>query len=73
MAALAYQAIFQIPIAELFPGLYEAVAQGIEDRLAILEQTLQESTVQGHEAHVTATKLVWLNERKRSTVADSKE
>ena len=72
MAALAYQAIFRISVSELFPGLYETVAEGIEDRLVDLEQTLQERTAQGHEAQIIATKLVWLNERKGSAVSDPK-
>lgn len=73
MAALAYQAIFRVPITELFPGPYETLAQGIEERLSALEHTLQESSGRGSKAHITATKLVWLNERRGSTINDSKE
>ena len=73
MAALAYQAIFRIPITDLFPGLYETVAQGIEERLLAVEDSLQNSSPRSRQAHITATKLVWLNERKNSTITDSKE
>jgi transcriptional regulator with XRE-family HTH domain len=73
MAALSYQAIFRIPITELFPGLYDTIAQGIEDRLSALEHTLENSSARGNKANIIATKLVWLNERKGSTITDSNE
>jgi hypothetical protein len=73
MAALSYQAIFQTPITELFPGLYETIAQGIEDRLSALELTLENSSARGSKANIIATKLVWLNQRKGSAITDSNE
>lgn len=73
MAALSYQVIFRIPITELFPGLYETIAQGIEIRLAALEQSLENSSARGNRANIIATKLVWLNERKSSYITDSNE
>jgi transcriptional regulator with XRE-family HTH domain len=73
MAALSYQAIFQIPISELFPGLYETIARGIDERLLALEQTLQEKSARGRNAHIIALKLVWLNQRKGSAITDSSE
>lgn len=73
VAALSYEAIFRIPVAELFPGLYETVAQGIEERLLALEQTLQEKSARGRNAHIIALKLVWLNQRKGSATTDSSE
>lgn len=73
IAALSYQAILQTPISELFPGLYETIAQGIEDRLSALEHTLENSSARGSKANIIATKLIWLNERKGSTITDSRE
>jgi len=73
MAALSYQAIYRIPITELFPGLYETIVQGIEERLSALEDTLENSSARGNKANIIATKLVWLNERKVSTITDSNE
>jgi transcriptional regulator with XRE-family HTH domain len=73
MAALSYEAIFQTPISELFPGLYETIAQGIEERLSALEHALENSSAQGNKANIIATKLIWLNERKGSTITDSNE
>ena len=73
IAALSYQAIFRIPITELFPGLYESIVQGVEERLSALEYVLENSSGQGSKANLIATKLVWLNERKGSTITESKE
>jgi transcriptional regulator with XRE-family HTH domain len=73
MAALSYQAIFRTPITELFPGLYETIAQGIEERLSALEHALENSSARGSKANIIAIKLLWLNERKGSTITDSNE
>jgi len=73
MAALAYQTIFRIPIEELFPGLYETVARGVEARLAALECRLRDSSARSRHAHLTARKLVWLTERNDPTLIDSLE
>jgi hypothetical protein len=70
MAALSYQAIFRIPITELFPSLYETIADGIEERLAALEHCLEDSSVRGNKANIVAIKLMWLNERKGLTSND---
>ena len=71
MAALSYQAVFCISIAELFPGPYEQIRLNIEERLSDLEKKLQESTVKGRSAQVVARKLEWLWERKNSLTSDS--
>lgn len=64
LTALGYEAIFRLPISELFPGFYEAVAVGIEDRLATIESQLYRSTAKGQEAVPIARKLEFLVERK---------
>lgn len=68
--ALSYQAVFRVPIAELFPGLYETIQAGVEDRLSEMERRLQESTAKGRRAHVVARKLEWLWERKNPVPTD---
>jgi hypothetical protein len=73
MAALAYQAIFRIPVAELFPGLYETIAQGIEEKLLALEGTLENSSARRSKANITAIKLIWLNSRKSASITVSTE
>ena len=64
MIALGYEAIFRAPISEIFPGLFRAVEASIEDRLAILENELQQSTSKGRKAASIARKLEWLWERR---------
>lgn len=62
--ALGYQAIFQIPVSELFPGVYERIKQDMEERLAELEKVLQQSNAKGGDATRIARTLEWLWERQ---------
>ena len=64
LTALGYEIIFRKPISEIFPGLTQAVEEGIEERLAELEDKLHQSTATGREAAETAHKLEFLCERK---------
>ncbi len=64
LTALGYEVIFRGSIAELFPGLYQAVEASIEERLAKLEKELHKSQVKGRAAAVVARKLEFLCERK---------
>lgn len=64
IAVIGYMVIFRASIAELFPGMYETVRDGVEERLAEFERRLHESTATGYEAELIARKLVWLEERR---------
>jgi len=64
LTALAYEVIFRVPISELFPGLYQTVAAGIEERLAKMEDELGRSRAKGREAVPVALKLEFLNGRR---------
>jgi transcriptional regulator with XRE-family HTH domain len=66
MSALGYEAIFRVPITELFPGIYGAVKLGIEERLTEIEGRLQQSTAKGRQAQDTARTLEWFWERNNS-------
>jgi DNA-binding XRE family transcriptional regulator len=63
LIALGYQALFRVPIAELFPGVYGTVKLGVEERLAAIESELHQSSAKGREAHAIARRLEWLCER----------
>jgi DNA-binding XRE family transcriptional regulator len=63
LIALGYQAVFRVPVAELFPGIYETVNMGIEERLAAIESDLQQSTIKGRRAQAIARRLEWFYER----------
>src|SRR5947209_11507605 len=64
LMALAYEAVFRIPVSQLFPGFYETVVHGIETRLTEFEQTLQSKSVKGRGMRRTAHKLEWLSARR---------
>jgi transcriptional regulator with XRE-family HTH domain len=57
--ALAYEAIFQVPVSELFPDLYRTVEQNVGARLATMEVGLQEKSTKGRDARAIAQKLEW--------------
>jgi transcriptional regulator with XRE-family HTH domain len=70
LVALGYEIIFQVPVSQLFPGVMETVALGIEARLDELERSLRQS---GETARLTAAAkrtLDWL-EARRGSVAES--
>jgi transcriptional regulator with XRE-family HTH domain len=64
LTALGYEVIFRVPVSELFPGLYRSVETVIEERLAVLEEELQQSTAKGRNAAPVARKLEFSWERK---------
>jgi transcriptional regulator with XRE-family HTH domain len=61
---LGYHIVFRVPIAALFPRIYEDVREAVETRLGRLEISLQSSTVRGREAEVIAQILMWMMERR---------
>jgi DNA-binding XRE family transcriptional regulator len=65
LTAFAYEAIFGVPIGDIFAGLRELVARGVEDRIDELEEVLKRASDHGHRASaVTGRKLEWINERR---------
>ncbi|HVB35589.1 MAG TPA: hypothetical protein VNJ52_14635 [Patescibacteria group bacterium] len=69
--ALSYQAIFRVPVSDLFPGAYETTRQAIEERLARMESTLQQCSAKGRNAAMIARKLEWMWERQNPEQSDS--
>jgi DNA-binding XRE family transcriptional regulator len=64
LMALAYEALLQVPVSDLFPGFSQAVADAVETRLAELERTLQKKNAKGRNARATARKLEWIIARR---------
>ncbi len=65
ITAMKYQAIFQVPIAELFPGLRLRVEQCVQDNISKLEGEFHDQSVRSpHKARRHAKKLAWLDERR---------
>jgi transcriptional regulator with XRE-family HTH domain len=64
LIALGYETVFGIPVAELFPGIAETVALGVEARLLEFEQQLTLAGADNLTSALVARKLAWLQERK---------
>jgi transcriptional regulator with XRE-family HTH domain len=62
--ALAYEAIYRVPVSTLFLGMHDTVRTTVEQRLATLEEELQGRSAKDHDAGSTAQKLEWLTERQ---------
>ena len=71
LIALSYQAVFRVPVSDIFPGVYETAAQAIEERLATMKNELQQSTAKGRNAALIARKLEWMWERQNPEQSDS--
>lgn len=69
--ALGYQAIFRVSIGELFPGLFDAIRDGVETRLEKLREEFQQSDGKGRGAALIARKLEWMWERQHEDQSGS--
>lgn len=65
-AAVAYEVIYRVPIAELFPGLSNRVEQDVERRIAVLKKSLGQRSGRDRCAATTARKLEWIAMRSES-------
>jgi hypothetical protein len=68
LTAFGYQVVFQEPVSAIFPGLYDAVDTGVEERIGEFERELSTSTAKGRNAVPIARQLEWFWERKNSDV-----
>jgi transcriptional regulator with XRE-family HTH domain len=71
LTAMAYEVIFRVPISEQFREVFATVETGVEERLAELEQKLEESREKGRGATLTARKLEFLCVRKLPNAGDT--
>ncbi len=62
--ALRYEAVFRVPLSDLFPTIFEQEKNQIEARLAEFAETLRQSTTRGREAARIARTLEWIWERE---------
>ena len=62
--AMRYSILYQEPISEIFPGLYEEVREKLEPRLDEFEERLHQGSAKDPGANRTARKLEWLHMRK---------
>ena len=62
--AIGYEIVFRVPIATLFAGLRDEMREGIEARLAQMEENLGQHSARDPNATGIARKLMWLSERR---------
>jgi transcriptional regulator with XRE-family HTH domain len=62
--ALACEAIFGVPISELFAGVRDSSNHEVRKRMVQLRSKLQMANAKGSEALVLAHKLSWLDARE---------
>lgn len=68
MVALGYEVVFRKPVAEIFPGLYHTIEEGVEARLNDHKIELENSGAKGKAALAIATQIEWLCERKNPEI-----
>jgi transcriptional regulator with XRE-family HTH domain len=64
LVALAFEALFRVPVSKLFAGAYESINQSVEQRLGSLRQDLQGRSGKGSGPALTERSLLWLKERQ---------
>ena len=69
--ALAYEAIFRVPISQLFPELYRTIEPSVEARLTAMEASLRLKSAKGRGSRAVAQKLEWVWTRKHGVERDS--
>ena len=62
--ALACEAVFGVPISELFAGVSDTSAREVRKRMSRLRLKLQATNAEGGDALVLAHKLRWLDARE---------
>lgn len=65
VVALAYEALFRVPVTNIFPGLHDAVQQVVEDRLVALEEKFKNSPTRKAEMARIAQVLTWIEGRRK--------
>jgi transcriptional regulator with XRE-family HTH domain len=63
--ALAYEAIYRVPVSTLFLGIHDSVKTTIEKRLTAMEKVLQGRGANDVGAESIARKLEWMMERRQ--------
>jgi DNA-binding XRE family transcriptional regulator len=64
LTALAYEAVFGVPVSAIFTGIHETVAQGIEQNIGAFEKELRDRNSKSRRPNETAQKLEWLTQRR---------
>jgi transcriptional regulator with XRE-family HTH domain len=71
--AVTLEAIFGVPVSELFPGMRQAVDADVEKRLAEFTVLLRAKADKKSDAYKTRRKLAWLSCRQASNPGNEPE
>jgi len=71
--AVTLEAIFGVPVSELFPGMRQAVDPDVEKRFADFTALLKAKADKKRDAYKTARKLAWLSRRQASTLRNESQ
>jgi len=66
LVALSYEALYHVPVSEIFAGLAKATEFRVEAQLAEFQSHLGRQSAVGPRAAAIARKLEWLGERQSS-------
>jgi len=69
--ALAFEAIFKAPLAELFAGLRESVGQETSERIEKLNADFQADSDSKRQRRLTARKRSWISEHHHPDISSS--
>jgi DNA-binding XRE family transcriptional regulator len=67
LIALAYEALFRVPVSAIFTGFQATVAHAVEMNVAEFEKNLREASGKDRATGQTARKLQWLALRRSLT------
>ena len=66
LVALAYEAVFHVPVSAIFTGFRASVEQMVEDNMSAFEEELRSTAEKDPQSQATAHKLEWITKRKTS-------
>jgi DNA-binding XRE family transcriptional regulator len=64
MTAIAYEAVFGVPVSQIFAGVAYGMEQLVERQLTDMEERWRSEAVRGAHAAVVERKIEWLEERR---------
>ncbi len=68
--AVTLEAIFGVPVSDLFPGIRQIANTDVERRVEEFARTLKAKADKKSDAYKTARKLTWLRERRAVVTPD---
>jgi DNA-binding XRE family transcriptional regulator len=64
MAALSYQAVFRVPVSQIFNGMHFTAVHVVEENIRALERSLSGDNRSDRIARLVARKVQWMTQRQ---------